>query len=220
MARVGAYMRMRGRGKNGVTQLPRLSSRTHPLSLASCGSHFYTLHDQVIRAPGGTSLLSFISDETVFPDPSLPRDRGSNALHPSAGGSHRAPAGCHRPQERWRDCAADAQRLRLGWVPAAPEKVPMIGWQQRFRYYGKSQCTSGFTPSDLVPAPANAIVLRGPLGPGGCTASTKCPPSRGTASPRVARRAPDPTLFLGIHPSHQTTARYQLRSCRLCAPCL
>ena len=31
---------------------------------------------------------------------------------------------------------------------------------------------------------------------------------------------PDPTLFLGIHPSHQSTAGMELRSCRLCYPCL
>ena len=44
----------------------------------------------------------------------------------------------------------------------------------------------GFTFNDLVPAPANVVVLPGPLGPclwGTHTASTRCPPSRGTASP-------------------------------------
>ncbi|XP_078300164.1 uncharacterized protein LOC144615872 isoform X1 [Panthera onca] len=38
----------------------------------------------------------------------------------------------------------------------------------------------GFTPSHLVPAPANVVVLPGPLGH---TASTRCPPERETASP-------------------------------------
>ena len=68
----------------------------------------------------------------------------------------------------------------------------------------------GFTLNDLVPAPAN-VVLPGPLGP--ClwrahTASTCCPPSRGTASLRVARRTLDSALLLGIRPSHQSTTRY------------
>ena len=35
--------------------------------------HFFTVRDQ---APGSTSLLSFISDVAVFPDPSLLRDCG------------------------------------------------------------------------------------------------------------------------------------------------
>ena len=43
---------------------------------------------------------------------------------------------------------------------------------------------------------------------GGHTASTKCPPSRGTASLRVARRTLDSALLLGIRPSHQSTTRY------------
>ena len=44
---------------------------------------------------------------------------------------------------------------------------------------------------------------------GGCMASTKCPPSRGTTSPHVAHRPLGPhSLLLGIHPSHQSTARY------------
>ena len=37
-------------------------------------SYFYTVLDQAIRLPGGTSLLSFISDAAVFPNPSLLRD--------------------------------------------------------------------------------------------------------------------------------------------------
>ena len=40
---------------------------------------FYTVHDQ---APGSTSLLSFISDVAVFPDPSLLRDCGFDPFCP------------------------------------------------------------------------------------------------------------------------------------------
>ena len=47
--------------------------------------HFYTVRDQ---APGSTSLLNFVPDVTVFPDPLLLRDCGFDLLYPSVGGSH------------------------------------------------------------------------------------------------------------------------------------
>ena len=55
---------------------------------------------------------------------------------------------------------------------------------------------------------------------GGCTASTRCPPNRRTASPRVARGPLGPrSLLLGIHPSHQSTTRYQaMEPQTLCSP--
>ena len=52
---------------------------------------FYTVHDQVVRLPGSTFLLSFISDAPVFPNPSLLRDCSFDLFCPSAGGSHQAP---------------------------------------------------------------------------------------------------------------------------------
>ena len=55
---------------------------------------FYTVLDQAVRLPGGISLLSFVSDVAVFPDPSLLRDYGFDPFGPSAGGSHRTMAGC------------------------------------------------------------------------------------------------------------------------------
>ena len=80
--------------------------------------HFFTVRDQ---APGSPSLLSFISDEAVFPTPhfsvtvalthSAPLQEGLTEQWPSSG----------HTQERLPDCAAaDAQRLRLG------EKVQAI----------------------------------------------------------------------------------------------
>ena len=38
--------------------------------------YFYTVCDQAVRLPGGTSLLIFITDVAVFPDLSLLRDCG------------------------------------------------------------------------------------------------------------------------------------------------
>ncbi|XP_053066680.1 uncharacterized protein LOC113593370 [Acinonyx jubatus] len=82
---------------------------------------FHNVRDQAVRLPGSTSLLSFISEAAVFPNPSLLRDCGFVPLRPSAGGSHRALAGAGHPQEHSRDCAAaNAQRLRLGASP--PQK--------------------------------------------------------------------------------------------------
>ena len=49
---------------------------------------FYTVRDQAVRLPGGTSLPSFISDAVVFPDPSLLRVCGFDPLRFSAGESH------------------------------------------------------------------------------------------------------------------------------------
>ena len=46
--------------------------------------HFYTVRDQ---ASGSTSLLSFVSDAAVFPDPLFLRDYGFDPFRPSAGGS-------------------------------------------------------------------------------------------------------------------------------------
>ena len=58
----------------------------------------------------------------------------------------------------------------------------------------------GLTPNNLVPAPANVAILWGLLGPGGLTASTKCPSSSGTASPRVAQEPPGPHSAPGDSP--------------------
>ena len=57
---------------------------------------------------------------------------------------------------------------------------------------------------------------------GGRTASTRCPPNRRPASPRVARGPLGPrSLLLGIHPSHQSTTRYQaMEPQTLCSPYL
>ena len=55
---------------------------------------FYTVCDQAVRLTGGTYLLSFISDEAVFPNPLLLRDCNFDLFCPSTVGSHQAMAGC------------------------------------------------------------------------------------------------------------------------------
>ena len=128
---------------------------------------FYILHDQAVILPGGTSLLSFISDAAVFPNPSLLRDCGFDLLRHSGGGSHQEMAGCWPHQGTlWDRAAANAQRLQLG------ASLP----QKKFTQSCSSSSVSGimenhnthlapgFTPSDLVPALENVVVLPGPLG--------------------------------------------------------
>ena len=46
---------------------------------------FFTVRDQ---ASGSTSLLSFVSDVTVFPGPLLLKDCSFDPFCPSVGGSH------------------------------------------------------------------------------------------------------------------------------------
>ena len=75
-----------------------------------------------------------------------------------------------------------------------------------------------FTLNDLVPAPANVIVLPGSLGPclwGTHTASTRCPLSRGTNYPHVALRPLDSWRF--TLPT-RALPDIELWSFRLCAP--
>ena len=56
--------------------------------------HFYTVCDQAVRLPGGTSLMSFISDAAVFPNPSILRPFNFDPLRSSGGGTHQAMARC------------------------------------------------------------------------------------------------------------------------------
>ena len=87
-------MRVHGSDENGATQLPSvfswISSHAPILCLQlSSTPRLFTLRDQ---APGSTSLLSFVSDAAVFPNPLLLMDCGFDPFHPSVGGSHRAMA--------------------------------------------------------------------------------------------------------------------------------
>ena len=110
-------MRMRQSGKNGVTQppvsyqisvLPDKQLRTVLCLRLPSIPCFYTLRDQ---APGSTSLLSFISDAGVFPDPVFLRDCSLEPFCPSVEGLTKQCLGAGHTQERSRDrAAAEAQR--------------------------------------------------------------------------------------------------------------
>ena len=134
--------------------------------------------------------------------------------------------GAGRTQEHSRErAAADAQRLRLG---ASPPQKKFLRWCRSsvsgIMENHNKHLAPGFTPNDLVLAPANVGVLLRLLGPfpgGGHAASIRCPPSRGTTSPHVAGRPPDFTLLQGICSSYQSTSRYQAVEFQtLCSPCL
>ena len=54
----------------------------------------YTVCEQAIGMPGGTALLSFISETAVFPNPSPLRDCGFDSFCPS-GGAEQWPGAYH-----------------------------------------------------------------------------------------------------------------------------
>ena len=165
-----------------------ISSCAHVLCLQLLSTlHFYTVLDQAIRLPDGTSLLSFISDGAMFHNPSLLRDCGFVLFRPSAGGSHQQGLGAGHTQESLLDrAAANAQRL---WLHASPlQKMSTRLCSNIVSGIMKNHNTHlapGFTLNNLLPAPGNVAILWGMLGPGCLTPSTKCPSRSGTASPRV-----------------------------------
>ena len=179
---------------------------------------FHTVCDQAQAAPPSQVLSQM---RLPSPAPPLLTDCSFDPLGPSADSLTKQWPGAGHTQECLQDrAAANAQRL---WPGASPPPKKFT-----------RQCSSstsgimenhnrhlapGFTLNDLVPAPANVAILWGLLGPGGLTASAKCPSSSGTASPMWLEKLPDPTLLLGIHPSHQSTARYRAVEFQtLCSP--
>ena len=128
---------MCGRGANGIPGYSVSSIGTLLSLISNCAPilHlwlpftpcFYTVLDQAVRLPGGTSLLSFISDTAVFPNPSLQRDCSFDLLRPSAEGSHQAMARCQlHPGMFVGPCCYRFPETAAGCQPA-PEKVHMIG---------------------------------------------------------------------------------------------
>ena len=99
-ALVGVYAHAPS-GENGITQLPSVYIGTlfSPVSNHApvlCLRLLYTtcFYTACNQAPGSTSLLSFISDSVVFPEPLLLKDCGFDLFCPCVGVSHRAMAGC------------------------------------------------------------------------------------------------------------------------------
>ena len=211
-------MRMRGTSKNGATQLPilfyRISNRAPTLCFPlSSTPRFFTLRDQ---ARGSTSLLSFVSDAAVFPGPVLLKDRGFGPFRPL-----RESLTQQWPNEQWpsvgrtQECLLDpasagALRLRPG---ASPPQKKFARWCSR--------CFSGMMETH------NTHLAPGfTLNEGACSSPSECGRFLGSAGTRGLQPSPanvlpaveplfpvwpenlpDPTLLLGIRPSHQSTAR-------------
>ena len=77
----------------------------------------------------------------------------------------------------------------------------------------------GFTLNNLAPGPANVAASRGLLGSSGFNSLYQM--SFQQWNPVWPKNLPDPTLFLGIHLSHQSTARYRAAELQpLRSPCL
>ncbi|VFV43416.1 Hypothetical predicted protein [Lynx pardinus] len=80
----------------------------------------------------------------------------------------------------------------------------------------------GFTLNDLAPTPANVAAFWGLLGPAGFNSLYQMSFQQWNRfSPVWPENAPDPTLFLGIYLSYQSTARYRAAELQpLRSPCL
>ena len=167
-------MHICGSSENGAPSYPVSSIgtlffpiRNHALVLCLqflSTPRFYTVRDQ---APCSTSLLSFVSDVAVFPDPFFLRDCGFDPFCPSAEGLTEQWLDTGRTQERSQDrAAADAQRLR----PCVSPPQKRFGWLCISSVSGiianhNTYLAPGFTLNDLVPAPANVVFLPRPVAP-------------------------------------------------------
>ena len=165
---------------------------------------FHTVNDQ---GPGSTSLPSLVSDMAAFPSPPLLRDCGFDPLCPSVECPTKQWLAASHTQERlWDRAAADAQRL---WLDASPPQKKFtrqcssstLGIMENHN----THLATGFTPNDLVPARVNmagvywAQVTSQPL-PNVLPAEL--------LPPVWPKNLLNPPLMLGIHPSHESTARY------------
>ena len=115
----------------------------------------------------------------------------------------------HRTQECSQDHAdANAQRLQLG--ASLPQKKFTISCSSSISGIMENRNTHlapGFTLNDLVPSPVNVVVLWGLLDQVATQLLPNILPAVELLLPVWPENLPDPTLFLGIHPSHQSTAR-------------
>ncbi|XP_053063145.1 uncharacterized protein LOC128312595 [Acinonyx jubatus] len=209
-------MRMRGRGANGVSHLPGLFSRVsnHAPVLRlqpSATPRFLTVRDQ---APGSTSLPSSVSDVAVFPGPLLLKDRGSDPFRPLREGL----------TQQWRrsNGRVSATLRNACWTLLLPVPETAAGCRPPQKKFARwcSRCFSGMMEThNMHLAPGFT------LNEGACSSPSECGRFLGSAGTRGLQPSPpsvlpavepffpvwpenlpDPTLLLGIRPSHQSTA--------------
>ena len=135
--------------------------------MPSASVHSLLLHCRD-QAPGSTSLLSFVSDAAVFPP--TPYFCGTAALTLSAslweGLTEQWPAASSTQVHSRDSAAAEAQRLRPGASPPQKKFTQSCGSSvSGIMANHNTHLAPGFTLNDLVPAPANVVVLLGPLAP-------------------------------------------------------
>ena len=179
---------------------------------------FYTVRDQV---PGSTSLPNFVSDVAVSPGPLFLRDCGFEPFCPSADSlTEQWPnAGCTQERSQHRD-AANAQRL---WLGASLPQKKFARWcsgsisgilANHNTHHQASPLTTLFQHQQLL---FSGVCW-------GQVASQPLPNVLPAVEPLLPMRPenlPDPTLLLGIRPSHQSTSRYRAAEFQtLRSPCL
>ncbi|XP_044894269.1 cell adhesion molecule 1 isoform X5 [Felis catus] len=169
-------MRMRRNVENGVTQLPGLwylnsvlsdqQLHTRPLSPAS-------IHSPLLYCPRPSRQVArrllppeFYLRCGCVSNPSLLRDCGFDPLCPSAGGSHRALAGCwpHPGSFTGLHCCCCRPETAAGASP--PQKKLTRSYSSitsGFLENHNTHLAQAFTHNDLVPAPTNVVVLQDPV---------------------------------------------------------
>ena len=125
-------------------------------------------------------------------------------------------AGCHPAPWNVQETTLWPMPRDCSWVPAHPRKRSCSSVAAAFQGLWKitTHFVPGFPLNILVPAPANMVVLRGPLGPlpvvGVLHSLYQIFFQQGNClSPCDLRTQELPSLLLGVHPSHESTARYR-----------
>ena len=154
---------------------------------------FHTVHD---RAPGSTSLPSFVSDAAAFPSPSLLRDC-SLSTPPLCGGSHPAMARCQlHPGTLVGPCCCRRQRLQPGASPPQKKFARQCSSSTSgIMENHNTHLAPGFTPNTRECSHfLGSVVPRWPHSL--YQMSFQCV----TTSPRVAQETPRPHSALGDSP--------------------
>ena len=177
---------------------------------------FHTVRD---HAPGSTSLLSSVSDASCFPVPPLLRDCGFDPLRRVSLSNGQVPA---TPRSAIGTMLLPMPR-NCSQVPARPRK------SSQDSVAAGPQGLWSITTHIWHPLPPMTLFQHQLMWPvsGVCWAQVASEPLANVLPaveplfPMWPRKLPDPTLSLGICPSHQSTARYQAAELQtLCFPCL
>ena len=170
---------------------------------------FYTVCDQASSLPGVTCLLSFISDEAVFPDPSLLRDCSFGPLRPSVGGSYQAMAGCWPHPGTFSGTCCLPMPRDCGWVSTRPRKSSCDHVLSGIMENHNTHWALGFTLIMTLFQHQRIWLLSGVCWDLVATQPLpNVPPTLEPLLPVLPEDLPDLTVLLGIRLFHPSTARY------------